>query len=224
MNGESFATSGGRRTPAAERAVPEPSGAGLLARSGGGMAIRAWRLWLRLRNKLFTTLVRGAFHGFGPGSVIQLPATLWGEAHISLGRRVQVGPASWLLALRPPETGGDAVIRLGDGCSLAGGVTITAVKRVTLGDKVLIGRNVHISDHGHRFDDTEVPIVDQGVTDPAPVEIGDGTWIGQGVVVCPGVRIGRHCVIGANSVVRSNIPDYAVAAGAPARVLRSLRS
>lgn len=217
MNGESRTHSGDEGVAIAPPVVSSSRG------GASRVALRAWRLWLRARNRLFTTLVRGAFHGFGKGSVIQLPATIWGEEHISLGRKVQVGASSWLLALRPPEAPGDAVIRLGDGCSLAGGVTITAVKRVVLGEKVLIGRNVHISDHAHRFDDPHVPIVDQGVSEAAPVEIGDGTWLGQGVVVCPGVRIGRHCVIGANSVVRSDVPDYAVAAGAPARILRDLR-
>jgi acetyltransferase-like isoleucine patch superfamily enzyme len=54
------------------------------------------------------------------------------------------------------------------------------------------------------------------------VEIGDGALLGQNVVVCPGVRIGRGAVVGANSVVRDDIPDRAIAVGAPARVVRLL--
>jgi acetyltransferase-like isoleucine patch superfamily enzyme len=60
----------------------------------------------------------------------------------------------------------------------------------------------------------------QGINGVAPVTIGRGTWLGQNVVVLPGVTIGQHCVVGANSVVNSSIPDYSVAVGAPARVVR----
>ena len=60
----------------------------------------------------------------------------------------------------------------------------------------------------------------QGINRIAPVIIGNHSWLGQNVVVLPGVTIGEHCVIGANSVVRSPIPDYCVAVGAPARVVR----
>jgi acetyltransferase-like isoleucine patch superfamily enzyme len=57
-----------------------------------------------------------------------------------------------------------------------------------------------------------------------PVLIRQGAWLGQNVVVCPGVTIGRGAVIGANSVVNRDIPDFCVAAGAPARVLKSIES
>ena len=53
-----------------------------------------------------------------------------------------------------------------------------------------------------------------------PVSIGDGSWIGHGAVVLPGSRIGRHVTIGANSVVSGDIPDFSVAVGSPARVIR----
>jgi acetyltransferase-like isoleucine patch superfamily enzyme len=54
------------------------------------------------------------------------------------------------------------------------------------------------------------------------VSIGDGSWLGHGTVVLPGAQIGRHVVIGANSVVTGSIPDYSVAVGAPARVVRTI--
>ena len=55
------------------------------------------------------------------------------------------------------------------------------------------------------------------------MSIGDGSWLGYGAVILPGAQIGRHVVIGANSVVTGEIPDFCVAAGAPARVLRHHR-
>ena len=56
-----------------------------------------------------------------------------------------------------------------------------------------------------------------------PVRIGAGSWLGFGTVVLPGATIGRHVVIGANSVVRGDIPDYSIAAGNPARIIRDQR-
>jgi len=81
---------------------------------------------------------------------------------------------------------------------------------------------VYISDHRHEFGDPVVPIADQGITGIRPVRIGDGAWLGQNVVICPGVTIGRNAVVGANSVVRHDVPDFAVVAGAPARLIRMI--
>jgi len=91
---------------------------------------------------------------------------------------------------------------------------------VLIEEYVLLARNVHIADHAHAFENIDVPIMEQGINRIAPVTIGRETWLGQNVVVLPGVTIGKHCVIGANSVVNSSIPDYCVAVGAPARVVR----
>lgn len=184
------------------------------------LAIRLWRLWIRARNRMFTAAVSGAFRSVGRGSTLQTPLTLWGEHRISVGSGVHIGPGCWLLALGDEESGAPSAIEIGDGCSFAGGVTITAVRSVVIGREVLMGRNIHISDHAHATSDPALPILRQGTTPPRPVRVGDGSWIGQGVVVCPGVTIGRNCVIGANSVVKSDVPDYCVAAGAPARVVR----
>jgi acetyltransferase-like isoleucine patch superfamily enzyme len=181
------------------------------------LALHLWRLWTRARNRIFTAAVSAAFRYFGKGSTFQTPLTLWGERRISIGSGVHIGPGCWLLALGDEET---PAIEIGDGCSFAGGVTITAEKSVIIGREVLMGRNIHISDHAHETSDHTMPIIRQGTTPAKPVRVGDGAWIGQGVVICPGVSIGRNSIIGANSVVKSDVPDYCVAAGAPARVVR----
>ena len=85
-----------------------------------------------------------------------------------------------------------------------------------------MARGVYIADHSHAFADTARPVLEQGITGVAPVEIGDGAWLGENVVVGPGVRVGRGAVVGANSVVLADVPDFAVAVGAPARVVRQL--
>jgi acetyltransferase-like isoleucine patch superfamily enzyme len=176
----------------------------------------------RVRNRIFTMWVSGGFKHFGKGSVIGGAIDLEGEAMTEVGSRVYFGPGCWLMALGGPRADGRAVIRIGDRCSFAGGVVITAFESVEIGDDVITGRNIHISDHAHEFSDVSKPIRDQGVTPPRPVCIGTGSWIGQGAVICPGVSIGKNCVIGANSVVRADVPDHCVAAGVPARIIRQI--
>lgn len=184
--------------------------------------LNVYRLLVRLKNRLFCIVIRRSFSKFGRGSMIQLPASIWGESGISIGDGVHIGAGSWILCLDDKSGGNGSNIQIGDGCSFAGGVTITAVSSVIIESDVLVGRNVHISDHAHEFKSGGKPIIQQGVSNAKSVFIGRGAWLGQGVVVCPGVRIGRNSVIGANSVVKSDIPDRCVAVGAPARVVRSL--
>jgi len=93
---------------------------------------------------------------------------------------------------------------------------------VRLGGDVLLARGVYVADHAHAFEDPRCPVLAQGIDRLSPVEIADGAWLGEHVVVCPGVRIGRGAVVGANSVVTADVPDRCVAAGAPARILRDL--
>jgi acetyltransferase-like isoleucine patch superfamily enzyme len=83
-----------------------------------------------------------------------------------------------------------------------------------------LARNVYISDHAHAYENLDMPIMHQGIDSIAPVSIGRNTWLGENAVVLPGVTIGQHCVIGANAVVNTSIPDFSVAVGAPARVVR----
>jgi acetyltransferase-like isoleucine patch superfamily enzyme len=114
------------------------------------------------------------------------------------------------------------IIKIGDGCSAVGGLTVSGVCKIEVEDEVLIARNVYISDHSHRFDDPKISIKFQGIDRIAPVRIGKGAWIGQNAVIFPGVTIGRGAVIGANSVVRESVPDRCVAAGVPAKIIRRL--
>lgn len=170
------------------------------------------------RDKLFTFLARSGFASFGVRSLLELPVRLGGTAGIAVGDDVFVGANSWLQVLE--VTRGEVALRIGDGTSIAGNCVISAVRSVTLGKRVLLARNVYISDHAHAYRDIGSAVLDQGVESVDRVVIDDGAWLGQNVVVSPGVRIGRGAVVGANSVVRSDVPDYSLAVGAPARVIR----
>ncbi len=188
----------------------------------GNQWLQFFRLLERIRNRIFSSLVRGSFREFGSGSTLQMPIGIWGASAISIGEKVYLGAGSWLHFLGQEDPGAKHGIEIGDGCNFAGAATISAVRLIQIGDHVLFGRNIHISDHGHKFSDLNQPIISQGITEARPVFIGSGSWIGQGVIICPGVTIGKNCVIGANSVVKSDVPDHCVAVGAPARVVRKI--
>ena len=179
----------------------------------------AYRAGVRARAKIFSVAASRAFAEFGAASVLQPPIRITGEDRISIGRDVFVGSDSWLDV---PEPGEGIAMSIGDGTSISGHCVLSALSSLRIGRKVLMARNVYISDHNHAFDDTGRPIIDQGASQPSPVQIGDGAWLGENVIVCPGVTVGKGAVVGANAVVLSDVPAHSVAVGVPARVVRTL--
>lgn len=90
---------------------------------------------------------------------------------------------------------------------------------VTIGNETILAQNVVISGLNHNYTDVNTPVRKQGIS-TLHTEICDGAWIGANSIITSGVRVGKNCVIAAGSVVTKNIPDFAVAAGNPARVLK----
>lgn len=91
---------------------------------------------------------------------------------------------------------------------------------VTIGCDVMMGPEVVIYTTGHRFDRTDIPMREQGDTEPRPVVIEDDVWIGRRAMILPGVRVGKGSVIAAGAVVTRDVEPYTVVGGVPARVLR----
>lgn len=184
------------------------------------IGLKMYKLAKRVRDKVAMRWTRGGFQHFGRGSILAMPFRSGNEHRISVGKGVFVGPNSWIQVVSDDCSGMDPVILLEDDVSISGDCTITAVSRITIRKGALIARFVHISDHSHGTGDPELPIKSQELSKIGAVTIGEGAWLGHGVVICPGVTIGRNAVIGANSVVRDNVPDGCVAVGAPARIVR----
>jgi len=163
-------------------------------------------------------IYRSILGELGARSRIIQPLNLRNADNMFLGSGVLIQKHSWLLTLplldkpRPKLT-------IGDGTLIGYFCHITCVDRVEIGRKVLIADRVHISDNSHAFADPNIPIMDQPVVSKGPVSIGDGTWLGENVSVLS-CRIGRNCVIGANAVVTRDIPDFCVAVGMPARIIK----
>lgn len=187
-------------------------------RAVGAASLLAYRFGGRVRAKLFSLSISGAFGSFGRRTVVQPPARIGGERRIAIGDDVFVGSNCWLQT----HPGSSAVaLEIGDGTSIAGHCVFSAAESVRLGRRVLVARGVYVSDHIHAYEDLDSAVADQGLARIAPVEIADGAWLGENVVVGPGVRIGRGAVIGANAVVLHDVPDHSLAVGVPAVVVRS---
>lgn len=92
--------------------------------------------------------------------------------------------------------------------------------KCVIGNNVIMGPECNVWTVNHRTDRIDIAIKYQGVTEEKPVVIGDDCWIGSRVTILPGVTIGKGAVIGSGAVVVKSIPDYAVAVGNPARVVK----
>ena len=138
------------------------------------------------------------------------------EGRLQIGPHTLLEPDVWITAP------GSARIRIGGGTFLNLGVMVAAADEVEIGDHCMFANGCFITDSDHRFDDPVRPVPWQGFTSQGPTRVGDNVWCGAHVVITGGVSIGERCVIGANSVVTTDIAPFSVAAGVPARVLRTI--
>lgn len=142
------------------------------------------------------------------------PPLLQGSGSVTLGRVAFRGLAV------PAEIGalGGGSLTVGDGVFINQGATIVATLSIAIGDDCRIGDYVAISDSDFH------PVEEGRPVTRAPVVIGRNVWLARSAVVLPGARVGDHAVIAAGSVVRGEIPPRTLAAGSPARVIRTLQA
>lgn len=158
------------------------------------------------------------FGSVGGGSSITRPLRISHGENIHIGSNVEVHDLCWLAA--NPLTGEDKCqLVIEDGCVIGDFCHIYATKSIVIHKNVLFANGVYVSDNSHGFKDISIPIMRQPIVQKNPVEIGEGSWLGENVCVI-GASIGKNCVIGANSVVTHDIPDYSVAVGAPAKIIK----
>ena len=165
-------------------------------RVGPDIPYTHWRLHFK---STMRSLCESKFKYFGAGAEFRPGAYAIGCSKISVGCRVVIRPGSMLFA-DPREDGAGIAIE----------------------DDVILGSSVHIYVNNHRFDNPRIPIIDQGHCSSEAVILRRGCWIGANVVILPGVIVGYNAVVAAGSVVTRSVQDRVLAAGNPARVLRSL--
>jgi len=138
------------------------------------------------------------------------------QGRLEIGEHVLLEPHVWLTA------SGEARIRIGSGSFLNLGVMVAAVELVEIGEHCMFANGCFITDGNHRFDDPDKPVPWQGFDTKGPTRVGDNVWCGANVVITSGVTVGERSVLGANSVVTTDLPPLSIAAGAPAEVLRQV--
>lgn len=154
----------------------------------------------------------------GDGAIIEDYATLdirstEQEASISLGNHIFIGRGTIIAA-----KGGK--IELGDACNISSNCRIATQTSVHIGQSVLVAAYAYIGPGNHRTDRLDIPIMEQEMELKGGVEIGTNSWIGAHSTILDGVKIGTNAIIGAHSLVMQNVPDNAIVAGIPAKVIR----
>lgn len=171
--------------------------------------------WYLLRTKIIDRNIR----------LIRFPFILRGRHFISFGKQLTTG--YWCrFEVFPTDNDDRKRLIIGDNIQMNDFVHICALDRVEIGDGCLFASHVYISDNSHgRYEGRDMDSDPEIAPDhreyiTAPVKIGKNVWLGEGVIVLPGVTIGDGCVIGAHSVVNKDIPAASIAVGSPAKVVK----
>ena len=177
---------------------------------------RAWTPWYLARYWRFALFKLRNPHVVTEGFVflgrnVTLEARR-GYGRLIIGRWVHIGSGN---SIRCHE----GTLRIGDKCVFGKDNTVNGYLDIEFGAATIVADWVYVTDFDHRIEDVTVPIKDQGIV-KTPVRIGPDCWLGTKVSVLRGTRIGRGTVLGAHAVARGEIPEYSIAVGAPARVVR----
>jgi acetyltransferase-like isoleucine patch superfamily enzyme len=186
------------------------------------MGFMAFLRWAgNKRAHVFTSLIKRDLGSIGDGSVVYPPFHSNNPQHIHIGKNTCVFWDGWLDTF--PEYRSvkfDSRLDIGDNTYIGLRSHINAIGHMKIGSNVVIADGVYISDNLHGYEDVNTPVMEQPLVSAGPVVIEDDVWLGERVCVLPNVTIGRHSVIGSNSVVTKDVPPYCVAVGSPAKVIK----
>jgi len=175
-----------------------------------------------LRRKLFYYFNRKRYRFLSPQAYVQKLLRVDGKENISIEKNVVIQAMTWIAAV-PLTNASTCHLLIGEGSIIGHFNHIFATGEIEIGKNVLTADKVFITDNQHEFRDINLPIHAQGIKQLSKVKIGDGSWLGENVCIL-GASVGRNCVVGANSVVTKDIPDFCVAIGSPARVIKMYNS
>ena len=176
------------------------------------------RIFKKISNIVWYISNRRKFAFLSSSVWLQKNIRIDGEDGIELQDGVVIQRGSWIASV--PLTGKDSsLLRIGANTVIGNYNHIYATSSIIIENDVLTADKVYISDCSHSYEDVNIPIIKQQIKQLSNIVIGRGAWIGENVCII-GASVGRNSVIGANSVVTHNIPDYCVAVGIPARVIK----
>ena len=173
--------------------------------------------------KLILSLYQKIFYKkFGYYSLVKYPNYIINKKNIKIGKNSYIGKYSFIYIIQ--EHNGkryDPLLMIGNNVGIGQNFTISCMGKIIIEDEVMISRNVFIGDGIHDYRDVNVSIINQKMLYKGNVLVKKGCFIGINSVILPGVVIGKNAVIGANSVVTKDVPDFAVVAGNPAKIIKT---
>lgn len=171
-----------------------------------------------IKRKLFILLYGNKFYFFSSKSSILDPLKIEGFEYMYIDERVSIGKYGWLGCYPVPDKDLPK-LRIGKGVNIGNLCHISCTNSIIIEDNVLIAEKVTLADSTHEYERIDIPIIHQPFGMLRSVKIGEGSWIADNCCIL-GASIGKHCVIGAGSVVTKDIPDFCVAVGNPAKIIK----
>lgn len=169
---------------------------------------------------MYTWLLRSSLKSCGKGVRLHFPIWFVKPESVSLGTGCFIYPRAWISVVTAWQGNTyDGEIRLGDRVGIGYEVQISAARSIVIEDDVWIARGVVIMDHVHDYRHLDVSIFEAPLSTPRPIRIGKGSFLGAHCMIGPGVQIGEHSIVTANSVVVNDVPAFSMAVGNPARVV-----
>lgn len=167
---------------------------------------------------LYTWFVTRKFGHVGKNCSIRPILNMTTPQNISIGNDVSIGIFCWLdtntSIKKSPK------LTIGNRVHIGAYAMIIAANKIEIGNNIVMSERVTILDHYHNYQDVEEPIIDQPIISKGELVIENECFIGINAVIVGNIRIGKHSVVGANSVVTHDVPDYCVVAGAPAKIIK----
>ena len=174
----------------------------------------------KIKDKFYRLFFRlffsSSFQSYGKKTSVMRPMKIHGAQYITLKDKVYIQDNAWLMALRIDKK---PVLSIGSGTYIGHYAHLSCVNSIIIQEDVLMADKVFISDNTHGYSKGDVPFKNQDIHNVGSVVIGAGAWLGENVCVI-GAKIGKQSIIAANSVVTKDIPDYCIAAGSPAKVVK----
>lgn len=162
------------------------------------------------------------FKSRGTNSNVGVGFRIWGKEYISIGDNFSAEQRLYLQAWKISGKNEPELV-IGNNVSIMDNCQISCAEKVVIGNGVLFGSNVFVTDNFHGRSEQEelsIPPLNRELYVKGPVSIGNNVWVGRNVCIMPGVSIGDGVVIGANAVVTKDIPAGCIVAGVPAVVIK----